>query len=310
MSLARFFQGPLVAFSILAVAGFSGCGGGNNNPDAPTGNGDGGGGTIDAGGGMNVDGGGMNIDGGGMNVDGGGMNIDGGIKTNDGGTAGAFACLGDPLPTNAPTTITVSGTVSQLSTAGSSPVAKATVDFRKVSNDQSIGSTTSANDGSFTKNLSTGGSPLDDYILATPPNNASLLNTRVYPPAPQANDASGVPVEMVSGQTLGFGYSFVTGGQQTAGTGTIIIDVVDCNGNPVSGATVSASPSTGTTIAYNAMGFPSNMATATNTDGIAYIFNAPAGDVTVNANVPGVGTLRGHAVKSVTNTVTETEIEP
>lgn len=310
MSFHSFFEKHLVALSIVAVAGFAGCGGGNNSnadggqPPAP----DGSGMTID-GGGTTIDGGGMSIDGGGMTIDAGGMTVDAGVG-NDGGS-GAFACKGQPLPTTAPSTITVSGTVTQQNgSPNGTPVSGASVQGFKISNNQSLGApVTTKQDGSFKKALSTGGKPLAAYLQSTA---TGLVDSYLFPAVPLAASVSGLSVFMVSSQTLtllyGAGLGFGNSPDKTKGT--VVVEVVDCSGNPVSGATVIAKPAPAKIVYTSGNLVPSQNATSTGADGVAYLFNAPAGGVRVNARVPGIGPLRAHTVQSFAGAVTFTQVEP
>jgi len=63
------------------------------------------------------------------------------------------------------------------------------------------------------------------------------------------------------------------------------------------------------TVRYNAGGGPSSSATSTASDGIAYIANVTAGNVTVQANASG-HTLRQHVVNARADVITLTEIQP
>src|SRR6266550_4136474 len=78
-------------------------------------------------------------------------------------------------------------------------------------------------------------------------------------------------------------------------------------GTPVAGATVSSTPAG--TVRYNAGGVPSSTATSTADDGVAYIANVAAGDVTVKASASG-HTLRQHVVNAHADAITLTQIQP
>jgi uncharacterized protein YegP (UPF0339 family) len=62
-------------------------------------------------------------------------------------------------------------------------------------------------------------------------------------------------------------------------------------------------------VKYNAAGAPSAAATSTAADGVAYVFNVAAGNVTVMATANG-HTLRQHVVNARANVITLTEIQP
>lgn len=74
----------------------------------------------------------------------------------------------------------------------------------------------------------------------------------------------------------------------------LIVHVVDCAGNSVAGAQITATPS-GTT-KYIANGRPSSTDTVTDSSGVAFIFNVPAGAVTLSATV-GSATFRSRMIR-------------
>ncbi|MGH7285630.1 MAG: hypothetical protein ACRELY_29270, partial [Polyangiaceae bacterium] len=97
------------------------------------------------------------------------------------------------------------------------------------------------------------------------------------------------------------------GATQDAGKGVVGVLVLDCDGNPVEGATVASSPAG--EAHYNDASGPSTTATSTAADGIAYLFNVPAGDVVLSGTA-GAITLRSHHFVSRTNAFTTTLITP
>lgn len=85
------------------------------------------------------------------------------------------------------------------------------------------------------------------------------------------------------------------------------VTVIDCAGTSVSGATVTGP---GTAVYTNGELIPDLSATATKQDGTAWFLNVPPGAVAVHAYVPGVGTLRGHTVRSFAGALTIAVVEP
>jgi hypothetical protein len=94
---------------------------------------------------------------------------------------------------------------------------------------------------------------------------------------------------------------------QATGNGFIGVVVKNCDGTALAGATVSTNPPG--TVKYNSGSTPSSTATSTSSDGVAYVFNVTAGNVTVMANASG-NVLRQHVVNARANVVTLTEIQP
>ena len=215
---------------------------------------------------------------------------------------GAYACLGQPLPTTAPSTVTVSGTVTQ-GVIGPVASSGATVTAYRTGNAAPLATTTTAANGTFTLTIGTGGTPIDGYLQIS---KTGYITTYAYPPAPLAANAteSGILVTTSEFGTL----SNVASVTQDPAKGFIAVVVEDCNGAPIAGATITTNPAAGT-IRYNSGGFPSSSATSTAVDGIAYAFNVTAGDVIVSA-MGGGHTLRAHTVAARTDGIILTAVTP
>jgi hypothetical protein len=214
---------------------------------------------------------------------------------------GPYACLGDPLPTTAPATITVTGTVTQ---GVISPAAggDAAVTAYRTGNATPLATTTTAANGTFTLTISTGGTPVDGYLQIT---KTGYITTFAYPPAPLAANATESAI-IVTTTEFG-GLSQAAGVTQDPTKGFIALVVENCDGAAIAGATVSSTPAG--TYKYNADGLPSSTATVTAADGIAYIFNVTAGDAVVSANGGG-HTLRSHTVAANTTGIVLTAVTP
>ncbi len=218
--------------------------------------------------------------------------------------AGPFPCHGVPLPTTAPGSVELSGSTAELTATGLSPLSGETVTALASSNDATIATTTSDSSGAFSVTASTGGAPLDAYFHAS---KAGIIDSYFYPAAPFAADATDIDFLLVTSTTLA-AVTASLGLTQSATKGTFIIMVVDCGGNPVTGATVSTSPA-GTVYYDGSNGIPSAAQTSTNADGLAVVFNVPAGSVTVGAQDHAT-TFRSHVVKARAGTFTLTRIAP
>jgi hypothetical protein len=215
-----------------------------------------------------------------------------------------FRCSGEPLPTTAPDPISVGGTVSSVGLGGTSPLRNATVQALPVSGGAALATTTSAADGRYTLSLPSGGRPLDVYVRAT---SGSLLATELYGAAPAVADASSSNFVLASLMIFNFAAGLVDVDQDPA-LGAATVSVTDCDGNPVQGATVTGFAD-GVRVYYAAEGKPSTTPTATDVDGLAFVFNAPLGDVNVGATVDG-DELRAHRITIRRSTVTLTAIAP
>ncbi len=217
------------------------------------------------------------------------------------GTPGPFDCLGQPLPTNAPNSVIVTGVVRAGALA---PTARAgaVVKGFKTGTAIALDSTTSDASGNYTLTLATGGVPIDGYVQVR---DSGYIDTYGYPPLPLSANASESVLLITTGDLTAL--SGFTGVTQTAGKGAIAVVVADCNGTPIAGATVSTNPAG--TVRYNSGGLPSSSATSTASDGVAYVFNVTAGDVVVSA-VSGANALRSHTVNARADVVTLTGVTP
>lgn len=217
----------------------------------------------------------------------------------------AYACLGQPLPTTAIDPLAVSGSVYTIGLGGQSPIAGANIQaFATGTTTSPLASTTSAASGAYSMNTVTGGNPLNAYVKAVA---TSYLDTYLIPPWPLTAGFDNASVIMLSGSTLGL-LAQLTGATQSMSNGFVALVVLDCNNDPVAGATVTVTGTHGA-IKYMSSNFPSGSATATDVDGIAFIFDVAPGTVTVDASVNGMS-LREHSVNVIANTLTATVVTP
>jgi hypothetical protein len=214
-----------------------------------------------------------------------------------------FRCQGDPLPTTAADPLTVSGMVSEARISGTSAVVGATVEVFRRSGGGAIATTTSGGGGAYTIAVDTDGEPLDTYVRAT---SGSLLKTELYAAAPVVRDAASSSFILTSLTLLDFVAGTVSA-NQTSGRGAATLSIVDCDGNPVEGATVTGFGQT--RVFYAVDGKPNAAATATSADGLAFVFDVVPGDVTINATVGGEA-LRANPIAIRANTVSLAQIAP
>lgn len=216
------------------------------------------------------------------------------------GPAAGFECLGQPLPTTAPSAITISGqtkgnVLSQTALAGVEVIVSRT-------GSDTLAADTSSTPGLFSMTILTGGTPIDGHLQLK---KSGYLATYAYPSRPLAvSDSQGVLMITSSEFSL---LAAAAGITPQAGKGFIGVLVKDCTGAAITGATVSTTPAA--TVLYNVAGVPSSSAMSTADDGVAYIANVAAGNVTVMASVSG-HTLRQHVVNARADAITLTQIQP
>lgn len=217
------------------------------------------------------------------------------------GPGAGFECLGGTLPTTAPATIAVTGQI-RAGALSPGPLSGALVTAYRTGDTTTLDSSTSNTPGNYNLQVLTGGTPIDGYLRVV---HSGQITTYAYPSRPLASDLV-TNVLMITSSEFGFLAAAVTVTPE-AGKGFIGVIVKNCNGTPVAGATVSTNPPG--TVHYNAGTTPSSSATTTSADGIAYVFNVTAGNVTVQANGGG-HSLRSHIVNARADAVTLTEIQP
>lgn len=217
------------------------------------------------------------------------------------GPAPGFECLGAPIPTTAPATVVVAG---QIRANALSPTALsgAIITAFRTGNATPLDADTSDTPGFYSLSIATGGTPVDGYLQVT---HSGQLDTYAYPSRPLFADLTS-NVLMPTSNELAF-LGTAVGVTQAAGNGFIGVIVKDCNGTTVAGATVTTNPPG--TVRYNSGSTPSGSATTTSSDGVAYVFNVPAGNAIVQANAAG-NVLRQHTVNARADVVTLTEIQP
>ena len=217
------------------------------------------------------------------------------------GPGAGFECLGKPLPTTAPNPIHVGG---QTKANAVSPTAlqTAAVAAFKTGDTTTLASATSDGGGFYTLTIATGGLPVDGYVRVS---KTGYITTYGYPAVPLSADAT-ENILVITTTELNL-FAGLVGVSPTPGDGFIAVVVTDCAGNPLTGATISSSPAG--SVYYNAGGAPSSTATATAPDGVAYIFNVAAGNVTILGTAKGHA-LRQHVVNARADAVTLTAIQP
>lgn len=219
----------------------------------------------------------------------------------------ALGCIGETLPTTvANPPIVISGTVQEGSTSGIQTMTQsAHVSAHLVSDDSVLVEGDFTGDFSLTDPTDST-TPLDAYLKAT---STDFVDTYVYPPYAIFESLANTPIIMVSNDIYGL-LPLLTGVTQAMGNGVLIVAVVDCDQAAVEGAVVSITPSAGTIKYAGSNGIPGQTDyPATQSSGIAYIFNVPPGTYTIGASVGGMD-LRDNAVDAFADSNTTLVVAP
>lgn len=211
-----------------------------------------------------------------------------------------FACLGMPLPSTADMQVTISGTVADPFTGSILP--GAAIEGFIVGVPTPIFTSTSDATGAFTHDQGTGNVPRNAYLKATL---NGYIDTYLYPGVPIVHDYSASVQLLTQSDVMTLAQvSMVTIDPMK---GNLLVAVVDCNGMPLSGATITTTPAG--TVRYFVDGTPNTMAVATDMSGIAFVANVTAGNTTLAATVSGM-TLRSHNFDVVAGAFLQTDIQP
>jgi len=216
--------------------------------------------------------------------------------------AGPFGCLGKPVPTLAPDPVVISGVADTVNGSFSVVTASGVKVVAEGSDGTALGSAVTDGSGTYSISLPTGGHALDVHLAAT---KSGDRNSTLYPATTLYESTSAGDIVIISQSDFNLLVS-VAGAQQSSNNGAVGVIVLDCEGNTLSGATVDIP---GGDVIYVAGGSPSSSATATDSEGVALVFNVPPGDATLSASVGGM-TLRSHVVQSTAGVTTTAAIRP
>jgi hypothetical protein len=212
-------------------------------------------------------------------------------------------------PATMTTMVTITGQATERTQNGATAAAGVLIEgFRNANEATPIATTMTDAQGNYTLTVQTNGEALDGFLKAT---KAGYKTTYLYPPYPLTMDFANATVILVTPQTYDT-LSTIAQGGQLPGEALVALIVTDGT-NPVAGATASSTPMGATPTRYNAMVgtfvLPSAQATSTHTDGIAYLFRLPPGQVTVSATHATM-TFASHGLKAWVDELTTTVIVP
>ena len=237
------------------------------------------------------------------------MKMDGGTGS-DGkmidAAAGAYSCLGQPFQGTATPAITFSGRVYD--PIGGTVVASTTVQLIERSTNNARFTVTNDNQGMFAQTLQTNLAAIDAFYSVAPPPSLGYLRTLQYPQHPYvADNTASLPVVTPGGMnTLAMqgGTSYVSSDSVAA------IEIFDCNGTPVAGATIVQAGQPGL-VRYAVNGIPSPNTMVTDASGIVFVFKIPAGTVLgIQAIGPGGQQFRTYSVTPTPDTWTQVGVQP
>jgi hypothetical protein len=222
-----------------------------------------------------------------------------------GGSGGGDDGTTPDAPSNVPAMITISGKASKRAPAASDAPGVLVAAYQASDPSTPVAMATTDATGMYSMVITTNGKPLDGFLKATL---SGYLETYLYAPKPIDADFDSASINMVTQSTVDLVSQTLCGSQQEAAKGMIAMIVADSNNTAVAGATATSSPAD-TKTCYNKGGYPNKSATMTDTDGIVYLINVPAGTVTVNAAGAGAP-YRSHDVEARAAVFTTTVIQP
>jgi len=222
----------------------------------------------------------------------------------DGSTDNVDAKVFMDAPPVVPQSIALSGVAAERSLSGETAVEGVTMAaFASSAETTQLASATTDAAGMYTITVMTTGAPLDGFIKAT---KSGYLDVYMYPASPFITDSTDASVNMMTATNRDF-LSNLASGNQMAGKGLIGLQIRDAAGNPVTGATVSSTPASPAYRYTGSNGLPSGSATSTSADGVAFMFNMPAGPITISATKSGK-TFKSHIVLARADKFTTTSI--
>lgn len=193
-----------------------------------------------------------------------------------------LGCVNQPVSNTAVDPITLAGTVAGVTLGGPSPVDAADVVLFRAGEPTVLARTQSASGGAFsTGTVASGGHALHAYLKAT---KAGYRTSFFYPAVPFAENASNLVVPAISDADFETVKTALGATQDDKHNGVLLVEVKDCTGAPLPGAT----------LRVHRGNSPNSLGQAFELGGIipsakgAYIvFNVPDGKVFVSASYSG-----------------------
>lgn len=203
-----------------------------------------------------------------------------------GGDDGGAVPRSCPRAETAPDPIMVSGTALRVTVIGIYPESGVTVSVASIDNGPSLASMTTDASGNFSLAVPTGAVPIKTFISLS---RADLLTSLFVPDEEIDRDLTGTDGFVANDNATNQLYT-VPSPNLTRDTtkGTLLVRVLDCAGNGISGATIALTPPAEKIIYATSAGLPSSTPTMTSSTGQAWALNAPAGVVQLTAAKSGL----------------------
>lgn len=194
-----------------------------------------------------------------------------------------LSCLTQPQPpppTTAVNPMVLAGQVVELTTVGTTHVDAADVALFRAGTPVVLARTTSASNGAFaTGALNTNGRAVHAYLKAM---KKGYRTTFAYPPVPYSTSSTTLVVPMMSDAVFSTVKTSLGAQQNDAHNGALLVAVLDCNDQPIAGATLSVRRGMSSVGNIRELGtvLPAD-------DGVFVVFNVPDGKVRVSASYQG-----------------------
>ena len=195
----------------------------------------------------------------------------------DSGPVATTTCA-NPVPTTATDTVVISGVVTDGSFTGTgNALVGATLAAFRIGG-ATLGTDTTQNGGIYQVTATTGGLPIE-YLAAS---NAGYTDSRFFPRA-ALGKATSMPKFPLFATADAAAFPTTFGVTQDPAKGVAVIFVFDCQGSPIANATVTVSPP-GSAIVKYMHADNSTTGTATDSLGVAFVFDVGAGTSTIDAS--------------------------
>lgn len=195
-----------------------------------------------------------------------GTGSDGSIM-GDGGS-GPFGCVGLPFPTTAPPIISFQGMV-QVSMG--TPFLQFPVQGIVNQTGVQFFSTNADANGNYMASVPTNGVAIDGHLYINGQPSFGYFSTYYYPRRPFDSNQTNLQLPVEDQTTLQQTYSSA-GRNFNANQATAFLQLTDCNGSPLDGATLTMQPAPTQGIVYLRNNSPDPAATATDSTGVAIAF--------------------------------------
>lgn len=199
-------------------------------------------------------------------------------------------------------TLKFSGVTQENTQDGATALGGVTMALYASSNEATpLAMATSDASGNYSFSVDTHGAAIDGFLKAS---KSGYVDNFIYPAGPFTADQPMANANLVT--TDNYNYLGLLGSQKS-GMGLVVVEILDASQMSVAGAKLTSNPAAGS-IRYMDNGIPTGT-DGTDTDGAAFLFNVPAGNVMISATKSGM-TFKAHALNAHANAFTTTVIGP